>query len=92
MVVPGQYEAVLIVTWLYLLSRGRHYWSLLGGTRSVQGSSGRYLVILGQNRAGLGASVICFQKIYGVHGVNHQIIQYSEKEVVITYRHTEFPI
>ena len=24
-------------------------------------------------------SVICFQKIYGLHGVNHQIIQYSEK-------------
>ena len=50
------------------------------------------------------ASVICFQKIFGLHGVNHQIIQYSEKEKVITDksidrptdrptdRQTEFPI
>ena len=43
-------------------------------------------MILGQNRAGLVASVICFQKIYGLHGVNHQIIQYSEKEKVMTER------
>ena len=50
--------------------------------------AGWYLVVLGQNRAVLVASVICFQKIYGLHGVNHQIIQYSEKEKVITDRHT----
>ena len=28
------------------------------------------------------ASVICFQKIYGLHGLNHHIIQYSEKKKV----------
>ena len=46
------------------------------------------------------ASVICFQKMYGLHGVNHQTLQYSEKEKVITDkqtdthtdRQTEFPI
>ena len=50
------------------------------------------MLVQGQNRAGLVASVICFQKIYGLHDVNHQIIQYSEKEEVITYRHTEISI
>ena len=33
-------------------------------------------MILDQNRAVLVASVICFQKIFGLHGLNHQIIQY----------------
>ena len=33
-------------------------------------------MILDQNRAVLVASVICFQKIFGLHGVNHQIIEY----------------
>ena len=47
-----------------------------------------YWSVLGQNRALVDASVICFQKIYGLHGVNHQIIQYSEKEKVITDRQT----
>ena len=37
-----------------------------------------YWSVLGQNRALVDASVICFQKIYGLHGVNHPIIQYSE--------------
>ena len=37
-------------------------------------------MILDQNRAALVASVICFQKIYGLHGLNHQIIVYSKKE------------
>ena len=49
---------------------------LLGGTGSVQGCSGQYLVILDQNRAVLFASVLCFQKIFGLHGLNHQIIEY----------------
>ena len=56
------------------------YWLVLGGTGSVEGGTGWYLVILGQNRAVLVASVMCFQKRYDLHGVNHQIIQYSEKE------------
>ena len=34
------------------------------------------MVILDQNRAVLVASVICFQKIFGLHGLNHQIIEY----------------
>ena len=62
---------------------------LLGATGSANCSTGWYLVVLGQNRAVLVASVICFQKIFGLHGVNHQIIQYSEKEKVMTDRHTD---
>ena len=57
---------------------------LLGATRLVYCGTGWYLVILGQNRAVLVASVICFQKIYGLQVVNNQIIQYSEKETVMT--------
>ena len=49
---------------------------LLGGTGLVKGGTGRYLVILDQIRAVLVASVICFQKIFGLHGLNHQIIEY----------------
>ena len=45
-------------------------------TGSVEGSTGWYLVIVDQNRALLVASVICFQKIFGLHGLNHQIIEY----------------
>ena len=37
------------------------------------GLCGRFLVVGGQNRAVLVASVICFQKMYGFHGINHQI-------------------
>ena len=33
-------------------------------------------MILDQNRAVLVASVTCFQKIFGLHGLNHQIIEY----------------
>ena len=33
-------------------------------------------MILNPNRAVLVASVICFQKIFGLHGLNHQIIEY----------------
>ena len=33
-------------------------------------------MILDQNRAVLVASVICFQKIFCLHGLNHQIIEY----------------
>ena len=33
-------------------------------------------MILDQNRAVMVASVICFQKIFGLHGLNHQIIEY----------------
>ena len=43
-------------------------------------------MVLCQNRAILAASVICFQKIYGLHGLNHQIIEYSKKEKVLTDR------
>ena len=57
---------------------------VLGGAGSVWDSTGWYLVVLGQNRAVLVANVISFQKIYGLHAVNHQIIQYLEKETVIT--------
>ena len=41
-----------------------------------------------------------FQKIKGLHGLNHEIIEYSKKEKVITDKqthrhtdtHTEFPL
>ena len=33
-------------------------------------------MILEQNTAVLVASVICFQKIFGLHGLNHHIIEY----------------
>ena len=59
---------------------------LLGGTGSVYCGTGWYLVVLGQNRVVLVASVICFQKIFGLHGEKHQIIQYSEKEKAMTDR------
>ena len=53
-------------------------------------------MILDQNRAVLVASVIYFQKIFGLHGLNHQIIEYSKKEKVMTdkqtNRQTEFPL
>ena len=66
-------------------------------TGSVEGGTGWYSVVLGQNRAVLVASMTSFQKIYGLHGLNDQIIEYSKKEKVITDRHThthrqtEFP-
>ena len=67
---------------------------------SVEGGTGWYSVVLGQNRAVLVASMMSFQKIYGLHGLDHQIIEYSKKEKVITdkqiHRHTdrqtEFPL
>ena len=57
-------------------------------------------MLLGQNRAVLVASMMSFQKIYGLHGLNHQIIEYSKKEKVMTdkqthrqtHRQTEFPL
>ena len=48
----------------------------------MEGGTGWYLMVLGyyrvlcQYRAVLVASVICFQKIFGLHGLNHQIIEY----------------
>ena len=53
-------------------------------TWSVEGGTGWYSVLLGQNRAVLVASMMSFQKIYGLHGLNHQIIEYSKKEKVMT--------
>ena len=53
-------------------------------------------MVLGQNRAVLVASMMSFQKMYGLRGLNHQIIEYSKKEKVITDRQTdkrtEFPL
>ena len=63
---------------------------------SVEGGTGWYSVVQGQNRAVLVASMMSFQKIYGLHGLNHQIIEYSKKEKVMTDkstdRQTEFPL
>ena len=57
-------------------------------TASVEGGTGWYSVVLGQNRAVLVASMMSFQKKYGLHGLNHQIIEYSKKEKVITDKQT----
>ena len=69
----GSVKVELVGTWSYLVSRGR-YSLVLGGTRSLLGTIGWYLVVLGQLGAALVASEICFQKIYGLHGLYHQII------------------
>ena len=58
-------------------------------TGSVEGGTGWYSVVLGQNRAVLVASMTIVQKIYGLHGLNHQIIEYSKKEKVITDKRTD---
>ena len=58
-------------------------------TGSVEGGTGWYSVLLGQNRAVLVASMMSFQKIYGLHGLDHQIIEYSKKEKVITDKRTD---
>ena len=55
-------------------------------TGSVDGGTGWHLVVLSQNRVVLVTSVICFQKIYGLHGDNHQFIQHLEKEKVMMDR------
>ena len=57
-------------------------------TGSVEGGIGWLSVVLGQSRAVLVASMMSFQKIYGLHGLNHQIIEYSKKEKVITDKQT----
>ena len=68
-------------------------------TGSLEGGTGWYSMVLGQNRAVLFGSTICFQKIYGLHGLNHQIIEYSKKGKsdygqthTQTDRQTEFPL
>ena len=50
------------------------YRVICDGTGSVQGGTGWYSVVPGQNRAVLDASMMSFQKLYGLHGLNHQII------------------
>ena len=45
-----QYMAILFGTWWYWVSIGR-YWSVLGGTGSVQAVPSWYLVVLGQYKA-----------------------------------------
>ena len=65
-------------------------------TGSVEGGTGWCLLVLGQNRVVLVASMMSFQKIYGLDGLNHQIVEYSKKEKVMTDtqtdRQTEFPL
>ena len=50
-VVPKQKQYRLAVdTWWYWVSMMR-YWLIYDGTGSVEGSTGRYLVVLGQKKA-----------------------------------------
>ena len=50
MMVLGQYRSVLIDTSWYWVNIER-YWLIYDGTGSVEGSTGRYLVVLGQKKA-----------------------------------------
>ena len=87
LVALGQSRAVLVASEVcFQKIYGLHG---LNHTGLVEGGTGCYLVVLGKNRAVLVASVICFHKINGLHSGNHQIIQYSEKEEVITDRQTD---
>ena len=47
LVVQGQYRSVLIDTWWYYFNM-EQYWLIYNGTGSVEGNTGRYLVVLGQ--------------------------------------------
>ena len=58
-------------------------------TGSLEGVTGWYSMVLGQDRAVLVASMMFFQKIYGLHGLNHQMIEYSKNEKVITDKQTD---
>ena len=50
MMVLGQYRSVLIDTWWYCFNM-EQYWLIYDGTGSVEGSTGQYLVVLGQKKA-----------------------------------------
>ena len=49
-VVLGQCKSVLIDTWWYWVNM-EQYWLIYDGTGSVEGGTGRYLVVLGQKKA-----------------------------------------
>ena len=50
MMVLGQYRSVLIDAWWYCFNM-EQYWLINDGTGSVEGSTGRYLLVLGQKKA-----------------------------------------
>ena len=50
MMVLGQYKSVLIDTWWYWVNK-EQCWLIYDGTGSVEGSTGQYLVVLGQKKA-----------------------------------------
>ena len=50
MMALGQHRSVLIDTWWYCFNM-EQYWLIYNGTGSVEGSTGRYLVVLGQKKA-----------------------------------------
>ena len=50
MMALGQHRSVLIDTWWYWVNMERH-WSMNDGAGSVEGGTGRYLVVLGQKKA-----------------------------------------
>ena len=56
-------------------------------TAPVEGGTGWYSVVLGQNRVVLVASMMSFRIICGLHCLSHQIIEYSKEE---KDRQTEF--
>ena len=50
MMVLGQYKSVLNDTWWYWVNM-EWYWLIYDGTGSVEGGTGRFLVVLGQKKA-----------------------------------------
>ena len=52
---------------------------ILGGTGSVKGGTGGYLLVLGPEQRG--TRYQCFQKMYDL---NYQIMEYLKKEKVFT--------
>ena len=48
--VLGQYRSVLIDIWWYWVNM-EQYWLIYDGAGSVEGGTGRYLVVLGQKKA-----------------------------------------
>ena len=77
--VLGQYGAILVGSWLYWVSTGRHC-LVLGYIGSVWGGTGWYLVALGQKKAvmvsawywvSVGLIYYCFQCHLNSNGVEH---------------------
>ena len=80
LVVLGQWEAALVGTWWYWVSR-RQYWLVLGGTGPIEGGTGRYMMVLGQG--GITCGAIDEPKKSSKAIDERVIINFRDKNVVI---------